>query len=774
MRGHWAVSVLASILILGTLGFSQAQAPSFVEQAKLTALDAAAGDSFGVRVSISGDTAVVGAPGDDDGGDLSGSAYVFTRSGTTWTEQAKLTASDAAAGDGFGNTVAVSGDTAVVGAINDDDAGDRSGSAYVFVRSGTTWTQQAKLTASDAAAFDLFGREVAVSGDTTVITAASDDDGGLQSGSAYVFVRSGTTWTQQAKLTASDAAADDQFGNAVTVSGDTVIVGAAVDDNAGGSNSGAAYVFVRSGTTWSQQAKLTASDPRTSDRFGFSVTVSGDTAVVGAIFNGNLASNGFEGDRTGAAYVLVRSGTTWTQQAKITASDGVPDDRFGSFGSAAISGDTVAIGATKDGDAGSNSGSAYVFTRSGTTWTEQAKLTASDAAAGDIFGISVGVSGDTVAVGASEDGDAGSNSGSAYIFNLALQTTTVNFDSVDTSGGLVSGTAVDTYLAGFGITVTDEGSITTDFTIFSHDNDVRVFPTSSPNAFYRSFGNEPYSYSLNFATPLDRFDFTRSAYDTAPSGIAVSPWNAQAFDSNGGSLGTVGEGQQSFFSSNPPVSFSFTGPDIAKVTFFRDSQNTFSGIAQVPLDDLILTVPDSTIPAAPIITSPTEGSIVPNLITVTGTAEPNAAIEVLASGGFSSTTTADSNGNWSVNVIIGISGVFTLTATQTTSGGTSAVSTGITVTIQPPPPIITSPANNARLLAEPFTVTGTSFGFATIDLFRFDTTLISTTTADSSGNWSANVPTLPIQLHPLTATQTENGVTSAASEKILMFLKSKY
>jgi len=269
---------------------------------------------------------------------------------------------------------------------------------------------------------------------------------------------------------------------------------------------------------------------------------------------------------------------------------------------------------------------------------------------------------------------------------------------------------------------------------------------------------------LNFATPLDRFDFTRSAYDTAPSGIAVSPWNAQAFDSNGVSLGTVGEGQQSFFSANPSVSFFFTGPDIAKVTFFRDSQNTFSGIAQVPLDDLILTFSDSTIPDPPIITSPTEGSTVFNPITVTGTAEPNALVELFASGGFSTTTTADSNGNWSANLLIALSGVYTLTATQTTSGGTSAVSTAITVTLSPPAPTITSPANNARLLAEPFTVTGTSFPFATIDLFRGFTILISTTTADSNGNWSANVPTLIIQLHPLTATQTENGVTSPASE----------
>ena len=185
---------------------------------------------------------MVDAYRDDDGGNQSGSAYVFVRSGGTWSQQAKLTASDAAEFDLFGNSVAVSGDTAVVGNRGDADGGLDSGSAYVFVRSGTTWSQQAKLTASDAAEFDLFGNSVAVSGDTAVIGADFDDDAGLNSGSAYVFVRSGTTWSQQAKLTASDAAADDFFGDSVAVSGDTAVVGAPWDDDAG-LNSGSAYVF---------------------------------------------------------------------------------------------------------------------------------------------------------------------------------------------------------------------------------------------------------------------------------------------------------------------------------------------------------------------------------------------------------------------------------------------------------------------------------------------------------------------------------------------------
>ena len=211
--------------------------PTWSEQQKLTASDAAWNDDFGTSVALSGDTAVVGAPFDDDAGSASGSAYVFVRSGTRWSQQQKLTASDAAPNDDFGLAVALSGDTAVVGAIGDDDAGRDSGAAYVFVRSGTRWSQQQKLTASDAASNDLFGISVAVSGDTAVVGAYADDDAGGDSGAAYVFVRSGTRWSEQQKLTASDAAAGIRFGNSVAVSGDTAVVGAYADDSA--------YVFVR-------------------------------------------------------------------------------------------------------------------------------------------------------------------------------------------------------------------------------------------------------------------------------------------------------------------------------------------------------------------------------------------------------------------------------------------------------------------------------------------------------------------------------------------------
>jgi hypothetical protein len=396
---------LGDALVPG-VGPSPVYAAGYTE-AKLTADDAAADDRFGYSVAISGDTAVIGAYNDDDSGDSSGSAYVFVRDGTTWSQQAKLTASDAAAGDYFGYSVAISGDTAVIGADRNNDAGDLSGSAYVFLRSGTTWSQQYKLTASDAAAEDYFGWSVAVSGDTAVIGAIGDDDAGDFSGSAYVFLRSGTTWSQQQKLTATDAAEGDEFGFSVAVSSDTAVIGAHQNDDAGDS-SGSAYVFVRSGTAWSQQTKLTAGDAAANDKFGYSVAISGDTAIIGACYdeNGGIIS--------GSAYVFAHSVTTWSQQAKLTASDAAAGDYFGV--SVAISGDKAVIGAHCNDDAGTDSGSAYVFARSVTTWNQNYKLTASDAAANDAFGYSVATSGDMLVIGAFGDDDGGSNSGSAYVY----------------------------------------------------------------------------------------------------------------------------------------------------------------------------------------------------------------------------------------------------------------------------------------------------------------------------------------------------------------------
>ena len=375
-------------------------APLLTSETKLSPSDAMASEQFGWSVSIDGDTAVVGALGDDAPGSDSGSAYVYIRSGSGWVQQQKLTASDTAAGDRFGRSVAISGDTIVVGASDADASAIDSGAAYIFVRSGSFWTQQQKLTPSDAAASTEFGWSVAISGDTAVVGTGDTD-------AAYVFVRSGGVWTQQAKLVGSDTTMGDEFGTSVSVSGDTALIGAIFDDDAGNA-SGSAYVFVRSGGAWSQQQKLTASDAATLGEFGSSVAISGDTALIGALGDDE------GGSVSGAAYIFTRSGGVWSQQQKLRASDAAANDSFGF--AVAISGDRAVIGATGDDHAGTGSGSAYLFARSAGIWSEQQKLAASDGGSFDVFGWSVSVSEDAVVAGAPFHSGAASSSGAAYVF----------------------------------------------------------------------------------------------------------------------------------------------------------------------------------------------------------------------------------------------------------------------------------------------------------------------------------------------------------------------
>ncbi len=357
---------------------------------KVTAGDASAGNRFGRSVGISDNIAIVGAAYNDD----SGSAYLYDV--TTGYQIAKLTASDAADWDLFGSAVGVSGDTAIVGAWGDDDAGSDSGSAYLF--DVATGNQIAKLTASDAAANDYFGRSVAISGNTAIVGAYSDDD----AGSAYLF--DVTTGTQIAKLTASDAAGNDCFGYSVAIRDNIAIVGAYSKDGAG-SDSGAVYLF--DVTTGTQITKLTADDATEGDNFGYSVAISGNVAIVGAWCDDDAGSN------SGSAYLF--NVETGNQIAKLTASDAALDDFFG--WSVGIMGEVAIVGACYNDDDGSNSGSAYLFDV--LTGIELAKLTASDAAEYDNFGYSVAISENIVFVGSSGDDDYGSNSGSAYFYGVA-------------------------------------------------------------------------------------------------------------------------------------------------------------------------------------------------------------------------------------------------------------------------------------------------------------------------------------------------------------------
>jgi len=375
-------------------------------QATLNNPTPAASDKFGVSVAISGDYAIVGAYMDDTGATDAGSAYIYVRSGTTWSLQSTLNNPTPVANEYFGNSVAISGDYAIVGALADDTGADASGSAYIYVRSGTTWSLQSTLNNPTPAISDVFGNSVAISGDYAIVGAYQDDTGGDASGSAYIYVRSGTTWSLQSTLNNPTPATYDHFGRSVAISGDYVIVGA--NDDAGATDAGSAYIYVRSGTTWSLQSTLNNPTPAGYDVFGVSVAISGDYVIVGAWLDDTGA------DGAGSAYIYVRSGTTWSLQATLNNPTPVVNDYFGM--GVAISGDYAIVGAHLDDTGATDAGNAYIYVRSGTTWSLQSTLNNPTPVAGDRFGYSVAISGDYAIVGAHMDDTGVSDAGSAYIY----------------------------------------------------------------------------------------------------------------------------------------------------------------------------------------------------------------------------------------------------------------------------------------------------------------------------------------------------------------------
>ena len=365
--------------------------------AKLTADDAAEGDYFGTSVSISGDTVLVGAKWGGGTVEYSGSAYVFREVGGAWQQTAELTAGDGAYGDRFGYSVSLDGDTALIGAYTSDVRGTDSGSAYLFRYSGGAWQQIAELIGDDTRSENNFGATVSISGDTAAI-----GTGVWGSASAvYIFRELQGIWSQVAKFEVGDG-----FGSSVEIRGDTVIVGAVNEGPAG-----AAYVFREVGGVWQQLARLIAGDAGEGDLFGLRVSIHGGTALVGATGRDDA------GENSGAAYLFRETGGVWQELAKLTADDGVEGARFG--GGVSLAGNTAAIGASLDVIGGWHRGSVYVFRESGGVWQQIDKLTADDGVGYDYFGLGVKVQADTVLVGSSFDDDAGSQSGSAYLFKIA-------------------------------------------------------------------------------------------------------------------------------------------------------------------------------------------------------------------------------------------------------------------------------------------------------------------------------------------------------------------
>jgi hypothetical protein len=395
-------AVFFCLCVLGLLP-SHAGAAPLVQEAKLTAFDPAELALFGWSVAIDADTAVAGSP---DIFTETGAAYVFVNTEQGWSLSQKLTAGGNPVVDGFGYSVAVSNDTVVVGAPWDDaDVLNDSGSVYVFARSGDSWNLQQKLTAADPSSNLQFGIQVAISGETIAIGSGGSSDSVLYSGAVYVFSRSGASWSQQQKLTANDAGEGDLFGYlAVAIAGDTILVGASGDDDAG-PESGSAYVFERNGTTWTQQQKLMTADARSGALFGDAVAISDKTAVVGS-------------PNYDSAYVFVKIGSVWEEQQTLTGND-IFGGHFG--GSVAIDGHRILIGARSSETAAGGLGTVYVFVGNKGHWERQQKFPEPGATVRRCFGQSVAISGDKALVGSPCDNESSEVqlAGSAYVYGEA-------------------------------------------------------------------------------------------------------------------------------------------------------------------------------------------------------------------------------------------------------------------------------------------------------------------------------------------------------------------
>jgi len=463
---------------------------------KIIASDDVGNDNFGRATAIDGDFAIVGAPFKHNPSDDEGAAYIYERSGSAWNQVAKLSAGDRTNDDQFGYSVDISGDTAVVGARYDDDAGASSGSAYIFVKPGANWSNMtnhtAKLTASDATGGDQFGYSVGISGDVAIVGSPYDDDAGSSSGSAYIFVKSGswTTTTQNAKLTANDSTGDDQFGYAVDIDGDDAIVGAPKHNHTGTcTRCGVIYVFTKPGGGWSGNLNQTAElDPWTGGlaEFAITVAISGDYIIGGG-------SRKYSGK--GSIWIFTKPAVggwvdVWDHPYEKAAFDGISDDYFGH--TVGISNDYAIVGAYGNDDDGSMSGSAYIFKRTGaSTWDGGTKITATDGAANDYYGWSVGMAGDYAIVGAYRNDDGGSSSGSAYVYETSTIPVAPDAPTSLTIGTL-TGSTID-------ISWTDNSDNETGFYIYSNTTN------SKPGSYTLSVGTNVESTQLSSLDPYTQY-----------------------------------------------------------------------------------------------------------------------------------------------------------------------------------------------------------------------------------------------------------------------------
>ncbi len=405
LRGFFLILYIANLL-LPSLVFAE---KAFQETQKLTASYGTKGDHFGNSVAMNSETIAIGSYYDDS----KGAVYIFEKNTATglFIQRARLRASDGASGDYFGISVAISDDTVVVGAFLDDDAGEASGSVYLFKKPDAGWTDMTetiRLSASDGEAGDLFGISVAVSNDLVLVGAQGDQAAGNSSGSVYLFKKPTSGWVnmhETARLSASNGVTNNMFGHSVAISGDTIVVGSQGNN----SYTGAVYLFEKPVSGWAdmtETAQLTSSDGISNDRLGECVSISGNTVAAGAPHDNS----------SGSVYLFVQPAAGWAnihETARLSASDGGAADYFGR--SVFIKDDMIAVGAWGDDNAGNDSGSVYLFTQPAAGWTsmhEISRLSASDVAGGDNFGRSVCLYDNLLVTGA--DGDDGS--GSVYVW----------------------------------------------------------------------------------------------------------------------------------------------------------------------------------------------------------------------------------------------------------------------------------------------------------------------------------------------------------------------
>lgn len=415
VTSHWQhrKSVMAHIIGLCLILTGSLNAETLHEFAKVNAQNQAVNDLYGFSTATYQDRILIGAlrQKHSETGQDTGAAFLYRLVEGQWQPETFPIPEDLQSKDGFGGKLALHENIAAIGAIGYDRAAKDGGGVFVFQNINNQWREVTRITAPDAQIGDSFGQAVAISQNTLIVGAPKDDDKGEDAGSVYVFTAEGDNWQLQQKLTAPDGAPGDVFGISVAFSQNTILIGADLNDEKA-NNAGAAYVYVKQGNHWQLQAKLMADDAGDTDIFGVRVALDEDTALISARRDDDEAV----GKDSGSAYVFKREGKTWHQEAKLVGPTQQSDDRFGR--SVALVGDTALIGAMHKDYIGENAGAAYIFKRTGSTWSHIQTLVASDGKAGDQLGWSAALSANYAILGAAKHTSKTERSGAAYVFEI--------------------------------------------------------------------------------------------------------------------------------------------------------------------------------------------------------------------------------------------------------------------------------------------------------------------------------------------------------------------